>query len=199
MSVETISDSLKQLGLSQPAAIEGTHPQYNVVDVFRNYIAEELHRISSVDKSIIIQALDTPKVLDQGDIIVPIPKLRLKGINPNENPRNGLKISIKGNSFLKSNLKGVLQFYFAKTLLYNLVIEDVLKKNQIMVTYLWVLVKAIVEFSSPNIAKPFHAGHLRSTIIGGFISNLYEKLAGMSPESIIWEIGETIWFVSCWF
>ena len=32
----------------------------------------------------------------------------------------------------------------------------------------------IVEFSSPNIAKPFHAGHLRSTIIGGFIANLYQ-------------------------
>lgn len=35
--------------------------------------------------------------------------------------------------------------------------------------------KIIVEFSSPNIAKPFHAGHLRSTIIGGFLSNLYER------------------------
>ena len=34
--------------------------------------------------------------------------------------------------------------------------------------------RIIVEFSSPNIAKPFHAGHLRSTIIGGFLSNLYD-------------------------
>ena len=34
--------------------------------------------------------------------------------------------------------------------------------------------RVIIEFSSPNIAKPFHAGHLRSTIIGGFLSNLYE-------------------------
>ena len=33
--------------------------------------------------------------------------------------------------------------------------------------------KVIIEFSSPNIAKPFHAGHLRSTIIGGFLANLH--------------------------
>ncbi|KAJ8397615.1 hypothetical protein AAFF_G00436140 [Aldrovandia affinis] len=36
--------------------------------------------------------------------------------------------------------------------------------------------RTLVEFSSPNIAKKFHAGHLRSTIIGNFIANLKEAV-----------------------
>ncbi|MDR2355134.1 MAG: arginine--tRNA ligase [Clostridiales Family XIII bacterium] len=36
--------------------------------------------------------------------------------------------------------------------------------------------RVIVEYSSPNIAKPFHIGHIRSTVIGNAINNIYAFL-----------------------
>jgi arginyl-tRNA synthetase len=34
--------------------------------------------------------------------------------------------------------------------------------------------RVIVEYSSPNVAKPMHVGHLRATVLGDFLANLYE-------------------------
>ncbi|KAI5955739.1 SYR1 [Candida jiufengensis] len=177
-SVSTITQELEKLGLQQPKSVKESFPNYNIIDVFRNYIADELNRISEVDKDTIYQALDNTKTLDQGDVIIPIPKLKLKGINPNEKSKEWAEKFDKGKFISEIKSQGVfLQFFFNKHVLFDLTINDVLKRKQ---DYGYLPLgegkKVIVEFSSPNIAKPFHAGHLRSTIIGGFISNLYEKI-----------------------
>ncbi|XP_025918451.1 probable arginine--tRNA ligase, mitochondrial isoform X3 [Apteryx rowi] len=76
---------------------------------------------------------------------------------------------------------GTVNFTINRELLAKTVLQQVLKdsseygiKSELFSTV--PRQKAVIEFSSPNIAKKFHIGHLRSTIIGNFIANLKAAL-----------------------
>ena len=85
------------------------------------------------------------------------------------------KVEIAGgylNFFVDSN-------YIAKTVLQE--IND--KKENYGSSNIGYGKNIIVEYSSPNIAKPFHIGHLRNTIIGHSLYNVYKYL-GYNTTSI---------------
>lgn len=187
MSADTITKSLSELGLQTDASpMQGAFPDHNVIDVMRSYITLQMHSLTGISKEIIFPALDTTSTMDKGDLIVPLPRLRFaKGTDLKGKAAELSEAIVKGGYLSEVRAEGqFLQFFFDKKTLYTLVIKDILtRKAQYGYVPLYSGKKAIVEFSSPNIAKPFHAGHLRSTIIGGFLANLYEK-TGWKVERI---------------
>lgn len=57
----------------------GAFPSINPVDIFRCVITEKLAEITELDASLIYPALEWTSTLDKGDLILAVPRLRVKG------------------------------------------------------------------------------------------------------------------------
>lgn len=184
--MEGLAQTLATLGLDSVPQEPNTYPALNPFDVYRSHITELLSQVSGVDKKVIYPTLAWTAKPEHGDLQLAVPALRLK--------KKDMKAFAQelADQFPESPLvkKPVVTntsigFFFKPEPLTTLVLPMVLKsgasygfnKNLGLRDPLDPSSgpkKMIVEFSSPNIAKPFHAGHLRSTIIGGYLANLYE-------------------------
>ncbi len=72
---------------------------------------------------------------------------------------------------------GYLNFFVNKTEFIKATIKEVLEKDKNFgSTTEGEGKKVLVEFSSPNIAKPFHIGHLVNTVTGNSIEKIYKHL-----------------------
>ena len=70
------------------------------------------------------------------------------------------------------NVNGYLNFYFDRRQVYDLVVND----NASDIRTLGAGKTVFLDFSSLNLAKYMHIGHLSTTVIGSVISNTYEYL-----------------------
>ncbi|KAI1844508.1 hypothetical protein JX265_009997 [Neoarthrinium moseri] len=160
-------------------------PAINPVDIYRSHITSILHKITGVDPKVIYPALQWTATLDKGDLVLAIPALRVKG-KPDALGKEWMDKWEESPLVEKPIHTGnFIPFFFKPGPLAKAVIP-LARRNKTEYGANKSLglkdqndpskgkKRMIVEFSSPNIAKPFHAGHLRSTIIGGFLANLYE-------------------------
>lgn len=74
------------------------------------------------------------------------------------------------------NLGGYVNFFVNKESLAKKVINQVLSEKENYGKSEFGKGKTVVvEYSSPNIAKPFHIGHVRTTVIGNALSKIYQS------------------------
>ncbi|KAG6001664.1 hypothetical protein E4U21_003981 [Claviceps maximensis] len=168
-------------------AYPNAHPEINPLDLYRAHLSNLLSKISGVDTSIIYPVVMWTSSLDKGDFVVAVPALRIKGTKPDILAQEWAKKFPEDDPlFKKPVLSGHFMSFFVKgdPLIQSIVPMVRQAREDFGKSQFNGLrdpadpssgkKRIIVEFSSPNVAKPFHAGHLRSTIIGSFIANLYE-------------------------
>ncbi|KAI9831330.1 MAG: hypothetical protein M1819_005104 [Sarea resinae] len=187
LTVPGLESLLSKLGLAVPIPqFNDAHVLEKPVDIYRSYLAEIFARLTNADPSLVYDSLQWTQGHAKGDLVLVIPRLRLKNIRPDEFAEELAAKVPKSVLVEQPSAKGIhLPLFFSPNTLSCLLLPYVFDRAS---TYghnqSFGLKgspdagrkKVVVEFSSPNIAKEFHAGHLRSTIIGAFISNLYKSM-----------------------
>ena len=145
----------------------------------KQLIAGELAKvIESLDQDAILNLLEQPKSSELGDIAFPAFSLAKTERKAPQIIAADIAEKIDTAHFDKVVATGpYVNFFLSKAEISGQVIKEVIKDgadygqqnegNGENVT---------IDLSSPNIAKPFSVGHLRSTVIGDALSNIFRKI-----------------------
>ena len=126
----------------------------------------------------IVALIEVPPNKDMGDFAFPCFKLaKVFRKAPNMIAADlAENIEAKGAISKVMPLGGYVNFFVNKSQLAETVINDVLtKKEKYGHTDLGQDKAVVIDFSSPNIAKPFHIGHIRTTVIGNALYKIYDS------------------------